>query len=340
MPGSPQPGMPTPGTPNPSSPNPGTPGTPNPGTPNPGSPNPGTPGSPNPGTPGTANPGTGGTPNPGTGGTPNPGTGGTPNPGEPGSPNPPRETQSASEYGVFELNEEPDPRYVCQDVSGSEEYPADDYECSIRDDVGFCKLQWDGGAGLCSLFTTCFFPPRENMKIWCPHTCDKFLRAFPRKMCREHHRNQKFCGWWRNDEENSQVCFKKGGAYSKEEEVCKKVDKFIDADEITCEGYVTTTTPAPATRPPAPVYDKSAQLCMIADTKRFCHLQANRSLCGIFKACFFGHNVNTNVCMLYSIDEENKQVCMKQGQNTQCVTVGNFIEQEDICSLYSTVPHN
>ena len=388
-PGSPSPGSPSPGSPNPGTPNPGTPnpGTPNPGspspgsaspgtpgTPNPGSPSPGTPGSPSPGTPGSPSPGTPGSPSPGTPGEPGtpgspspgtPGTPGTPNPGTPGTPDPNVDYgEPWSPSNDYDFMDEPDERYRCSDTRSEPNY--DHYQCALRDDVRFCSKQVSGGSGLCSLFRTCFFKlPHE--KIWCPHTCDKLRRQFPRELCREHHPNEKLCNWWRNDEVNMQVCYKRGGWLSTIEEVCTPVESFVESEGLICEGLVTTTK-APVTKPvitttPKPVcqeaepFDYECQAnTLLKDDSNYCRAVSKKGFCMLFRLCYLDnkvkcpltcaamkktfpreackwHNRSKIQCTQWRNDEANSQVCYRKTptQPEQCIEVESFVDQSDLC---------
>ena len=102
-------------------------------------------------------------------------------------------------------------------------------------------------------------------------------QRFPREMCRGHHPQQNFCNWYRNDEVNKQVCYKRGGAFSKTEEQCVSVDSFVDQEdfELPCPPIpVTPSTPAAVCVEKEP-YDQEKYKCLNRDTHNFCKNQYN-----------------------------------------------------------------
>jgi len=130
-----------------------------------------------------------------------------------------------------------DERYTCYSShvmhkhglpSSLTDYNPDFYKCLIGDTKRYCHLQVEGGAGMCNLFKNCFF----GGNILCPETCERMRNNFPREMCKSHHPHQEMCDWWRNDEENMEVCYKRGGKFSSETELCVPVVNFVDQFDL------------------------------------------------------------------------------------------------------------
>lgn len=99
--------------------------------------------------------------------------------------------------------------------------------------VSACKAQAkDNGRGnaMCHLFRSCFFGIGNLGPMKCPNTCIALKQHYPREMCGANYRFASSKGnWWRVDEPNMQVCYKRGGpSNSRFPEVCTTVDSFID----------------------------------------------------------------------------------------------------------------
>jgi hypothetical protein len=189
-------------------------------------------------------------------------------------------------------------------------------------------------------------------------------RQFPRELCRLHHPNERLCDWWRNDEVNMQVCYKRGGWLSTIEEVCTPVESFVDSEQLECEGLVTTTkapkTTTVKTTTPKPIchaaepFDYNQYKKLIVDDSNYCRAVSKKGLCMLFRMCYFDnkskcpltcaqmkktfpretckfHNRTPAMCTWWRNDEVNMQVCQqKPGKEEECVAVESFVDQADL----------